>query len=77
MNFIQNPVRIFLFNATKPWEDRLRILESLMHMDKIMSTENESWSLNNQTIPTWFYQMVFSMGIALVFGFALILFGSI
>ena len=77
MNLIQKPIKIFLFNAVKPWEDRLESLEKLMHMDKIMSTESEYWSLSNQTIPIWFYQMVISMGLALVFGFTLILCGSL
>ena len=77
MNFIQKPVRFFFFNAIKPWEDRLENLEEMMHMDKILSTESESWSLNNQTIPLWFFQMVLSMGVALTFGFLLILLGSI
>ena len=74
---ISKPVKFFLFNAIKPWEDRIENLESLMHMEKIMSTESEYWSLSNQTIPIWFYQMTISMGVALAFGFALILLGSI
>jgi len=77
LNFIQKPVKIFFFNATKPWEDRLENLEEMMHMDKILSTESEYWSLNNQTIPLWFFQMVLSMGVALGFGFFLILIGSL
>ena len=48
-----------------------------MHMEKVMSTESEYWSLNNEVIPMWFYQMVVSMGLALIFGFILILFGSL
>ena len=52
-------------------------LESLMHMNKIMSTESEYWSISNETIPMWFYQMVISMGVALTFGFMLIFFGSL
>tara|TARA_B100000212_G_scaffold180923_1_gene136188 strand:+ start:568 stop:801 length:234 start_codon:yes stop_codon:yes gene_type:complete len=77
LNFIQKPLKFFLFNAYKPWQDRMENLEALMHMNKIMSTESEYWSISNQTIPMWFYQMVISMGIALTFGFALILFGSL
>ena len=77
MEFIQKPLKIFFINAIKPWEDRLENLEEIMHMDKIMSTESEYWSLNNQEIPFWFYQMVISMGIALIFGFSLIFFGSL
>jgi len=46
-------------------------------MEKVMSTESEYWSLNNEEIPMWFYQMVVSMGLALIFGFILILFGSL
>ena len=77
MNYLFKSVKIFLFNATKPWVDRLDRLETIMHMDKIMSTESEYWSISNQTIPMWFYQMAISMGVALSFGFALILFGSL
>ncbi len=77
MHFLKKPVKFFLLNATKPWEDRLENLESLMHMDKVMSTDSEYWSLSNETIPGWFYQMCISMGIALFLGFTLILIGSI
>ncbi len=77
MKFIQKPVKFFILNAIKPWEERLNNLETLMHMDKVMNTESEYWNLNNETIPIWFYQMVTSMGLALVFGFILILFGSL
>ena len=77
LNFIRLSVKYLILNATKPWEDRLESLEALMHMEKVMSTESEYWSLNNEVIPMWFYQMVISMGLALIFGFILILFGSL
>ena len=77
MHFFLKSAKVFLFVATKPWEDKFLELETLMHMDKIMSTESEYWSLSNQSIPLWFYQMVISMGIALTFGFVLILLGSL
>ena len=77
LNFIRRSVQYLILNATKPWEDRLESLEALMHMEKVMSTESEYWSLNNEVIPMWFYQMVVSMGLALIFGFILILFGSL
>ena len=77
MNLILKPLRFFLFNALKPWEQLYENLEAIMHMDKIMSTESEYWELNNQYIPIWFYKMVISIGVALSFGFVLILLGSL
>ena len=77
MNLILKPLRFFLFNALKPWEQLFENLEAIMHMDKIMSTESEYWELNNQYIPIWFYKMVISIGVALSFGFVLILLGSL
>lgn len=77
MNLIFKPLRFFLFNALKPWEQLYENLEAIMHMDKIMSTESEYWELNNQYIPIWFYKMVISIGVALSFGFVLILLGSL
>ena len=77
MNLILNPLRFFLFNALKPWKQLFENLEEIMHMDKIMSTESEYWELNNQYIPIWFYKMVISIGVALSFGFLLILLGSL
>ena len=77
MNLILKPLRFFLFNALKPWEQLFENLEAIMHMDKIMSTESEYWELNNQYIPIWFYKMVISIGVALSFGFLLILLGSL
>ena len=77
MDFFFKSVKIFLLCAYKPWEDLLQNLESLMHMEKIMSTESEYWNVNNQIIPIWFYQMAVSMGLALTLGFFLILIGSL
>ena len=77
MNLILKPLRFFFFNALKPWEELFENLEAIMHMDKIMSTESEDWELNNQDIPIWFYKMVISIGVALSFGFLLILLGSL
>tara|TARA_Y100000589_G_scaffold182713_1_gene173067 strand:- start:1051 stop:1374 length:324 start_codon:yes stop_codon:yes gene_type:complete len=77
LDFFFKSIKIFLLCAYKPYEDLLQHLESLMHMEKIMSTESEYWNLNNQTIPIWFYQMAVSMGLALTFGFFLILIGSL
>jgi len=77
LNLILNPLRFFLFNALKPWEQLYENLEAIMHMDKIMSTKSEYWELNNQYIPIWFYKMVISIGVALSFGFLLILLGSL
>ena len=77
MNLILKPLRFFFFNALKPWEELFENLEAIMHMDKIMSTKSEYWELNNQYIPIWFYKMVISIGVALSFGFLLILLGSL
>ena len=46
-------------------------------MQKIMSTDTLGWDKSNDEIPTWFYQMIASMGVSVCLGFFLILAGSL
>ena len=77
MNFILNPLKIFLLTAYKPIEDLLESLEEIMKMEKIMDTSSEKWDKHNEKIPQWFYQMIISMGLSVCLGFILILAGSL
>ena len=77
MNFILDPLKVFLLTAYKPIEDFLESLEEVMKMEKIMDTKSEKWDRHNDKIPQWFYQMIISMGLSVCIGFFLILVGSI
>ena len=77
MNFILNPLKVFLLTAYKPFEDLLESLEEIMKMEKIMDTSSEKWDKYNDKIPKWFYQMIISMGLSVCLGFILILAGSL
>ena len=70
-------MKVFFFTAYKPIEGFLENLEEIMKMDKIMDVSNENWHKNNDRIPSWFYQMIISMGISVCLGFLLILVGSL
>ena len=77
MNYILDPLKVFLFTAYKPIENLLESLEEIMKMEKIMDTSSEKWDKNNDKIPLWFYQMIISMGLSVCLGFLLILAGSL
>jgi len=77
LNFILNPLKIFLLTAYKPIEDLLESLEEIMKMETIMDTSSEKWDKHNEKIPQWFYQMIISMGLSVCLGFILILAGSL
>ena len=77
MNYILDPLKVFLFTAYKPIENLLESLEEIMQMDKIMDTSSEKWDKNNDKLPQWFYQMIISMGLSVCIGFFLILAGSL
>ena len=77
MNYILDPLKVFLFTATKPIENLLESLEEIMKMEKIMDTSSEKWDKYNDKIPKWFYQMIISMGLSVCLGFILILAGSL
>ena len=77
MNFILDPLKVFLFTAYKPIENLLESLEEIMKMEKIMDTSSEKWDKHNDQIPLWFYQMIISMGLSVCIGFILILAGSL
>ena len=70
-------MKVFFNTAYKPIEGLLETLEELMKMEKIMDVSNDNWDKNNEQIPSWFYQMIISMGISVCLGFLLILFGSL
>ena len=77
MFLISKPLKVFFFTAYKPIEGFFELLEELMKMEKIMSTNSEYWAKHNDEIPKWFYQMLISMGISVFIGFFLILLGSL
>ncbi len=77
MNFILNPLKIFLLTAYKPIEDLLESLEEIMKMETILDKSSEKWEKHNEKIPKWFYQMIISMGLSVCLGFILILAGSL
>ena len=77
MNFILSPLKVFLLTAYKPIEHFLESLEEIMKMEKIMDTSSEKWDKHNDKIPSWFYQMIISMGVSVCIGFFLILVGSL
>ena len=77
MNYILDPLKVFFFTAYKPIENLLESLEEIMKMEKIMDTSSEKWDKHNDKIPSWFYQMIISMGLSVCIGFFLILVGSI
>ena len=77
MNFILNPLKVFLLTACKPIEDLLESLEEIMKMETILDTSSEKWDKHNEKIPQWFYQMIISMGLSVCLGFILILAGSL
>jgi len=77
LNYILDPLKVFLFTAYKPIENLLESLEEIMQMDKIMDTSSEKWDKNNDKLPQWFYQMIISMGLSVCIGFFLILAGSL
>ena len=70
-------MKYFIYTALKPYQDIFEILENLMRMEKIMDTKSEHWNFYNDKIPNWFYKMITMMGISVLLGFLLILFGSI
>ena len=70
-------MKVFLFTAYKPIENFLESLEEIMKMEKIMDTSSEKWGKHNDKIPSWFYQMIISMGLSVCIGFFLILVGSL
>ena len=70
-------MKVFLFTAYKPIENLLESLEEIMKMEKIMDTSSEKWDKSNDKIPSWFYQMIISMGLSVCIGFFLILVGSL
>tara|TARA_B100000212_G_scaffold177379_1_gene133554 strand:+ start:200 stop:412 length:213 start_codon:yes stop_codon:yes gene_type:complete len=70
-------LKIFLFTAYKPIQNMLESLEEIMKMEKIMDTSSEKWDKHNDKIPSWFYQMIISMGLSVCLGFFLILVGSL
>ena len=72
-----NLVKVFLITAYKPFEELFENLEAVMKMEKVMNTESEYCSKNNETIPIWFYKTLISMGISVCTGFLLIFAGSI
>ena len=74
---ISRSLKVFLITAYKPIEGLLDTLEELMKMEKIMDVSNDNWQRNNEEIPSWFYQMIISMGISVCLGFILILVGSL
>ena len=77
MNYILDPLKVFLLTAYKPIENLLESLEEMMKMEKIMDTSSEKWNKQNDKIPQWFYQMIISMGLSVCIGFVLILAGSL
>jgi len=77
LNYILDPLKVFLFTAYKPIENLLESLEGIMKMEKIMDTSSEKWDKHNDKIPSWFYQMIVSMGVSVCIGFILILVGSL
>ena len=77
MNYILDPLKVFFFTAYKPIENFLESLEEIMKMEKIMDTSSEKWDKYNDKIPSWFYQMIISMGLSVCIGFFLILVGSL
>ena len=77
MNYILDPLKVLLFTAYKPIENLLESLEGIMKMEKIMDTSSEKWDKHNDKIPSWFYQMIVSMGVSVCIGFILILVGSL
>ena len=77
MNIILKPITLFIQTAYRPWENRLELLEELMKMEKVLSTNSANWENHNDKIPMWFYQMLISMGISVFIGFILILLGSL
>ncbi len=77
MTFLLKPLKFFFYTAFKPWESRFEALEEIMKMQKIMSTDTLGWDKSNDEIPTWFYQMIASMGVSVCLGFLLILAGSL
>ena len=70
-------MKIFLFTAYKPIQNMLESLEEIMKMEKIMDTSSKKWDKHNDKIPSWFYQMIISMGLSVCIGFFLILVGSL
>ena len=70
-------MKVFFFTAYKPIENLLESLEEIMKMEKIMDTSNDKWDKYNDKIPSWFYQMIISMGLSVCIGFFLILVGSL
>ncbi len=60
-----------------PYINSYQSLEKIMHMEKIMSSKDPEWKISNDNIPNWFYNMLLSMGFAVLLGFLLILAGSI
>tara|TARA_B100001287_G_scaffold170076_1_gene143139 strand:+ start:359 stop:592 length:234 start_codon:yes stop_codon:yes gene_type:complete len=77
LNYLFDPLKVFLFTAYKPIENLLESLEEIMKMEKIMDTSSEKWAKHNDKIPSWFYQMIISMGLSVCIGFILILAGSL
>ena len=77
MNYILDPLKVFLLTAYKPFENFLESLEEIMKMEKIMDSSSEKWDKHNDKIPQWFYQMIISMGVSVCIGFLLILAGSL
>jgi len=77
LNYILDPLKVLLFTAYKPIENLLESLEGIMKMEKIMDTSSEKWDKHNDKIPSWFYQMIVSMGVSVCIGFILILVGSL
>jgi len=77
LNYILDPLKVFLFTAYKPVENLLESLEEIMKMEKIMDTSSEKWDKHNDKIPLWFFQMIISMGLSVCIGFFLILVGSL
>ena len=77
MNYIINPLKVFLLTAYKPIENLLESLEEIMKMEKILDYSSEKWDKQNDKIPLWFYQMIISMGVSVCIGFILILAGSL
>ena len=69
--------KVFFFTANRPFDVLCGALEDVMRMEKIMNTESVLWDYHNEKIPTWFYQMLASMGVSVFIGFFIMLLGCI